>query len=236
MFFRKINSANRFIFHLIKAFSELEVTSSKYDKVSQKPIQMILFRSLKRSPVLTLVLFLSLHSILSAQNTISSNQILASAKNESVVLLEDKKLDFLKNTNHKMPISDELEYRTELDEMDFQEQEHTLRWSFTGIKERKAQRNYHQATINLHETEKQLVFEEILFDRYAVLVNYFHQKKEIAVRQQQQLVLEDRLTIMRTLAGQTTDFDIEDLIRAEDDWHESQVDIFELQEQMGWLP
>lgn len=179
------------------------------------------------------VFLLFLSAPLSAQNTISSSQVLSSSKNELTVLLEDKKIDFLKNTNHNMPISDELEYRTELDEMNFQEQEHTLRWRFTGIKERKAQKKYHQATINLHETEKQLVFEEILFDRYSTLVNYFHQKKEINIRQQQQLVLEDKLNIMRTLASQTTDFDIEDLIRAEDDWHELQVDIFELQEQIS---
>ncbi len=174
-------------------------------------------------------LFLLFCSNLISQNTISSSQLLATAKNEQPVLLEEKKLEFLKNTNFNMPVSDELEYRTEAEEMNFQEQEHTLRWSFTGIKERKEQKKYHQTSIQLQESERQLVFQEILFDRYRDLVDYLFLMKENDFLQQQKLVLDDQLNIMRTLAGQTTDFDIEDLIRTEDDWHELEIDILRLE-------
>ena len=74
------------------------------------------------------------NSNLSSQTSITTSQILATSKNEQAVLLETKKLEFLKNTDYRMPVSDELEYRTEVEEGNFQEQEHTLRWSFTGIK------------------------------------------------------------------------------------------------------
>ena len=65
-----------------------------------------------------------------AQNTLSTSDILSSAKQQYVLSLQQQRIDFLKNSTHKLPLVDEMEFRTETNDFKLEEQQYVLRGRF----------------------------------------------------------------------------------------------------------
>lgn len=163
-----------------------------------------------------------------AQLLRTSSDILATALESQAVFLQNQKSDFLKNNSPKLPVFEEVEFRSETDEMDFNRQEYMLRLNVNSEKERRKLKHFNQARIQVLDLEKQLLLKEALQDRYFLLVQYIFRQKELEQAANLKLVLEDQIAVMRRLAVATTKFDLDDLIDAEDDLHELDRDILRM--------
>ena len=80
--------------------------------------------------ILFTVLLLVNVLLLNAQTPLSTSDILASAKNQYVLQLQNQRVGFLKNATHKLPLVDEMEFRTETNDFQLSEQRYALREDF----------------------------------------------------------------------------------------------------------
>lgn len=189
---------------------------------------LILLKGLKISISLSLIL-LSTH--LFTQN-ITSSQYLETATSDPRMELHSKKMDYLKNTPHTLPLAESLEFRTETDEFNINRQEYTVRMDFNTRKERNAQKEFHQSNILALSEEKSFFIKDNLEEHYSVWPSYFFCQKELSYRKEELLVLEDKFKVAGILAKTTGKYDLGDLIRIEDDMDEIKSQIFDLENKM----
>lgn len=175
------------------------------------------------------LVFFPLPTFLTAQTTISSGDFLSKALEDQTILLHERQLDFLKTTDYELPWADQLEFRTETDEMDLNRQEYLMRFRYHTRAERQSQRNLHQSDIQQQELKKTDFLEEALLDHYFLLVKYLTLDREINILQQQQLVASDKLTVLQKKAAALSDFNLNDLLNAESKSHELELKQMELE-------
>lgn len=163
----------------------------------------------------------------SGQNIISTGQFISTALSDQSVTLHQKEIDFLKNTDYDLPFANQLEFRTESDEMDLTRQEYLLRFRFNTKAERDAHRNLHQSDILLEDLENKLLLEDALMDRYNFIIDYIILQREIDIAGQKKEAANDRLFVLRKKAANNSDFELTDLFKAENDIHN--LDLFLLE-------
>ncbi len=178
---------------------------------------------------LTLASFFFLPLLSGAQLYFTTSDFLALVTQSQPLLLHERQLDFLKNTDHELPWADQLEFRTETDEMDLNRQEYLLRFRYHTKAERRAQRNLHQSEIQWQELEKKEILEEILMDQYFLLVQYISLDREITIIKQQQAVAIDKLTVLRRKFAAVAEVDLNDLLNAEHKIHELDLKLMEME-------
>jgi len=175
-----------------------------------------------------LVFFLFVNVLLSnAQNTLSSSDILASAKQQYVLELQQQRVDFLKNSTSKLPLVDEMEFRTETNDFKLDEQQYVLRGRFHTRAQQQAQADFQRARIELNTIDEQLLMQDLLRDRYDAIVKVSYFEKLLAAKKDQKILLEDRMTVLKKSIN-LPKFDILDLIDAEDDLHIADREILRL--------
>jgi hypothetical protein len=162
-----------------------------------------------------------------AQNTLSTSDILSSAKQQYVLGLQQQRIDFLKNSTHKLPLVDEMEFRTETNDFKLEEQQYVLRGRFHTKAQQQAQADFQQAKIELNTIEEQLLMQDLLRERYDAIVKVSYFEKLLAAKKDQKILLEDRMTVLKRSIN-LPKFDILDLIDAEDDLHEADREILRL--------
>ncbi|MFK7774070.1 MAG: hypothetical protein AB8F94_18100 [Saprospiraceae bacterium] len=165
--------------------------------------------------------------LFNAQNTLSSSDILASAKQQYVLGLQQQRVDFLKNSTHKLPLVDEMEFRTETNDFRLQEQQYVLRGRFHTKAQQQAHADFQQAKIELNTIDEQLLMQDLLRDRYDAIVKVSYFEKLLAAKKEQKILLEDRMTVLKKSIN-LPKFNILDLIDAEDDLHLADRDILRL--------
>lgn len=155
---------------------------------------------------------------LNGQNTLSTSDILASAKQQYVLKLQQQRVDFLKNSTYKLPLVDEMEFRTETNDFKLSEQQYVLRGRFHTKAQQQAHANFQQAKIELNTIDEQLLMQDLLRDRYDAIVKVSYFEKLIVAKNEQKILLEDRMTVLKK-SIHLPKFNIVDLIDAEDDLH-----------------
>ncbi|MFK8010171.1 MAG: hypothetical protein AB8H03_27705 [Saprospiraceae bacterium] len=163
-----------------------------------------------------------------AQNTLSTSDILASAKQQYVLGLQQQRVDFLKNSTHKLPLVDEMEFRTETNDFKLSEQQYVLRGRFHTKAQQQAYADFQQAKIELNTIDEQLLMQDLLRDRYDAIVKVSYFEKLIITKKEQKILLEDRMTVLKKSIN-LPKFNIIDLIDAEDDLHLADRDILRLE-------
>ncbi len=151
-----------------------------------------------------------------SQEKISSNSILASARNSLAVQLDSQKVAFLEKEYFQLPVIDELEFRTETDRFDLSRQEYTLRARFHEAKERTAQNNLHQKKINRMAGSTRISIADALNDRYNTMVDYWEVLQELEWQEQYQVLVEDRYSVLRKQAAAMINVPILSLVKAEE--------------------
>ena len=162
-----------------------------------------------------------------AQNTLSTSDILSSAKQQYVLGLQQQRIDFLKNSTHKLPLVDEMEFRTETNDFKLEEQQYVLRGRFHTKAQQRAHADFQQAKIELNTIEEQLLMQDLLRERYDAIVKVSYFEKLLVAKKAQKILLEDRMTVLKKSIN-LPKFNILDLIDAEDDLHEADRDILRI--------
>ena len=162
------------------------------------------------------------------QDSISISDFLDQSKFQESVIFQNKKINHLKDISGKMPIVEKLEFRTETNDFDIRKQEYLLRVSPNSIKNIKTQGQYRETVLHMANMEMELEWSKAIRDRYQILIDYIHNKKILLAKRKQQILFNDKLTLMKRSIT-LKDFDILDLIEAEDEQLENQRTILDLQ-------
>ncbi|MBL7817345.1 MAG: hypothetical protein JNL70_20225 [Saprospiraceae bacterium] len=153
---------------------------------------------------------------IAAQSNLTSSQVLASAKTQTLIALQDKKIDALNATPYRLPFLEKVDLQTETDRFELQRQEYRVRASFNGWEEAKSLKQQKQANLTQQKAERNVVFKDVLYDRYALIVEYFFAQKAHDTYKKLQATFTDKRDVLQKMAKLSTDFNIEDLIKAED--------------------
>lgn len=140
-----------------------------------------------------LIFTMFLPSICLGQVTITTSQILSTAKHQSQFSLQERKLDFLKYTPHELPLINRWEFRTQTHDLDLSEQRFTFRVRPNSRKERVGQQQLHLSTIQLYQEESRAELLDIIQNRYNVCLT-------LLFAQERKRILEDLASIYKELS------------------------------------
>ena len=163
-----------------------------------------------------------------AQNGLSSTAFLALAEQQTAVQNARQQTEFQANQDAELPWLQELEFRTETNDFLWRQQEYAVRLTPNTKRQRTAQKEYHQAITELSRTEQELVLKNALFIRYEWLVNWLEIEQQISDKLALKVIYKDKLTIAKRSVDDL-DFEVTDLVKAEEDLLEIEAEIAELQ-------
>ncbi|MEQ9425281.1 MAG: hypothetical protein RJQ09_12730 [Cyclobacteriaceae bacterium] len=176
---------------------------------------------------ITIVLALSFLSF-QEPNPIKISDILGSAYDDIVYQSQLEKLDYLRHNPFEVPLFNRVEFRTETRDFDPEMQEYALRFKPNSFSQRKYNKKYYQSSLRINEIQNQEALNRALTDRYERIIDLIKTSKITEIKQRLKILLEDRITVL-TRALNTVDFDYEKLMEAEDDYHEVQLELIDLE-------
>jgi hypothetical protein len=178
------------------------------------------------SPYL-LIFTLFIFPQMSSFGQVTTTDFLATAKTKSAILRQQGFINDLKSTSYKLPFVEKINIQTETDRYEFQRQQYQTRVSFNGWEEMKQEKKWQRANINVEEADKNVLFQDVLLDRYALLIDYRSALKAVNLYQKIYLVFADKRDVLQKMAKLSTNFNIEDLIKAEENAYQYQQKITE---------
>lgn len=153
---------------------------------------------------------------------ITSTSFLATAKTKATILRQEDKINVLKSTTYRLFFLEKVSFQTETDRFQLQRQQYQSRASFNGWEEMKQEKKWKLANINAEETEQNVLFQDILLDRYAALIEYRYAVNALNLYRQINAVFIDKRDVLQKMAKLSVNFDLEDLIKAEDNVYQNQ--------------
>ncbi len=151
--------------------------------------------------------------------------VLASARTEERVRLQQTAAEYLAQNPMHLPVFDELEFRFGPDDLYFDEQRIAFRFSTHGLSEIKRQRAVNAVELERLSAEAALLLEEALFDRYMALSDaYFYRQMSETLRLLESLE-DDRSQIYSYLIEKGIAVDAIKLVEAEEDWQDARSDL-----------
>lgn len=163
-----------------------------------------------------------------SQNVISPQQFLRGAYQEESVVYHNKRLQFFNTHSYALPFIDKLEVRTETNEFDWRKQEYLVRVSPNNKKKRYTQQQHQETVRYLSEMETEAALGQALRGRYDLIVNHHFLVKILDAKKKQQILFKDKVILLRRSTA-LPDFDVLDLIEAEDAEQENIRDMLDLE-------
>ena len=176
------------------------------------------------------MLFSICFSSVQAQNTFTTTSILGTIRESNLFRSDSSKMYLLNEYNYNIPFIRSVELRTESRDLLLERQEYTIRIKPNSFGAISNQRKLYQNKILEVEIEDQLKFNEELEKRYLLIVDYIFTERLIALFNEKQIQLNDKLTIL----GQSiydSNFDVKDLIDAEDELLNTNLKLSNLKEE-----
>ncbi len=170
-----------------------------------------------------------IHLGIQAQDTIRLSEYLATSLIDPRLDYQQEKLYFLENTNHQLPFTEELSFRTETDEFDIRRQEYLVRMDFNTKKQRKAQNALHQAHISSVSDDREQIILNNMERLYVHWAQYYIHQLEISNRKELLANLKDQFRVTGILLKTNERYDIADLVDLEDDMDDLQSEIHEME-------
>lgn len=185
-----------------------------------------MFHNFLKYNLLIFLVFVLRQAVL-GQTPLSTSSILATAKTQTAIALQERKIDALSAMSFKLPFVERIDFQTETDRFQLQRQEYRIRTSFNGWEEMKSLKQRKTANLGLQQAERTALFKDVLFDRYALLVEYRFAQTGLAMYRQLHQVFSEKRDVLQKMAKLSPNFNIEDLIKAEDAAFDYQQKILE---------
>ena len=163
-----------------------------------------------------------------AQNYISLTDFLAKASEDERVDFQSDKSYSLKALSYNLPLIEKLEFRTETNNFDFRKQEYLMRVTPNSSKNIKSQRQFQETVRYMSEMELETAYGKAVRERYDLLLNFIFLQDILTVKKKQEVLLKDKVTLFKRSVT-LPDFDVLELIEAEDDAQENLREILDLQ-------
>ena len=169
-----------------------------------------------------------------AQSSITSTELLANQPAPAPGVIGNN-LQFLKESKQSMPLVDQMEFRTETDELDIDRQELLFRMSFNRRKARKVQDELTKNNIQYYEQQAQLQQEFYLIDRYEQIVDWYYAVQELNLLNEKKIILEDKKTVYQKIIANSLEIEIDDLLSVEEDLQQLEREVLQLDYQKDYV-
>lgn len=150
------------------------------------------------------------------QKDYTASAFLADIANAASVDFLRQKVYQLNTLSYDLPFIEKMEFRTETNDFDFRKQEYVLRLSPNSLKNIKTQHAHQETVRYMTKMELEVAYANALKERYDLLVNYIYLQEVLDIRNKQNVLSKDKVTLLRrsiSLPG----FDVLELIDAEDE-------------------
>lgn len=153
---------------------------------------------------------------------------LAAVFQDPALGLKDGEIEFLKSTRKKeIPWLREIEIRMTIDEFNRDHQSAAIRFKPELPGRSKQVAVIEDTTLKSHSALRDLTLHRLLRQRYDTLVEYFHVLDMIRIKKEMLVLLEDRVHVLEN-SSENLDFNISDLIEAEDQALKISLELIEL--------
>lgn len=181
-----------------------------------------------------LMISLCLCLILSAPNTLaqtiySSKQLLLLADTLGSPLHFQANLNFLTQEKQNLALLNEIELRTETDELDLSRQEYLMRLSLTNRKSRQTQDAITQGQIQYYQKRAEAMAAEELKERYESILTWYNVQSKAQFVRKRLLLLADQKKVYQNQLTNSNDFEIKDLLKAETEIQQLERELVQLQ-------
>ncbi|WPR75601.1 hypothetical protein [Algoriphagus sp. NG3] len=170
---------------------------------------------------------------LSAQDTAktTTTAILATAIEDSNYNYHTDQVDYIDENTYSLSYIDHLELRTRTRNFDLNEQSYRFRAYTNFPKERKLNDKYKAKSLDEGRLQGKEKLNNALEYRYKLIISMIKNEEVLQGKLKLKELLEDRITILKKLAN-NLDFDYQDLLDAENDYHKLQIDLVDLENNM----
>lgn len=163
---------------------------------------------------------------------VSMNEFLETAKNDHTLTIQNDEINFLKSTSSNTPFLNAVELRTRTDRYDINRQQYTVRLRPNGWGEAKVGKNVYEKTLLYNECQHQVLFNEALKNRYLMIVDLIYNRALLTLERSLMVLYEDKINVLKKSVN-NLDFDAGDVIDAEDQVIELQLDLITLENKIS---
>lgn len=164
----------------------------------------------------------------------SMTEFLASARKNQLKDYESQKFNFLQSHAADIPVIEKLEFRTETNEFDPRKQEYLVRVSPNSKKKIRTQRQYQETIRHLSEMELKQSLDRAIRLRYDLMVNFLSSLSTLASRREMKVLHDDKVTLLKRSIS-LPNFDVLELIEAENDAQKNEHEILDLENILATL-
>jgi hypothetical protein len=162
------------------------------------------------------VFIVMLYSSITAE-TVSITKFLGTAKNDYAVTAQQEKYTFLKENFPGIPLVNDIELKLTEKSFDPNQINYSLRIQPRGFGETKAARNFNRTLLNKSKQKDLLLQNKALKERYVLVIDFMEFQTLHSLYNELTVLYDDKIKVMEKLHAANAEFDINDLIEAEDD-------------------
>lgn len=180
----------------------------------------------KKKRVFLKIFFLLCFALLISESfagTVPISKFLLSAWNDSSLMAQQEKVDFLEDSYVNMPVIDDIEFRIRNKAYRFDRQRYTLRVEPRGFGETKASRSVYNNRLKLHKHKLDLYTNRLLKDRYLLVLEYMYSCKILGFYREMALLYNDKINVYKKLK-KTMMSDLNNLLNSEDKYTKLKFD------------
>lgn len=154
---------------------------------------------------------------------VNPSSLLSDALSDERIQLDTKLLQKMESYDDKLPILEKIDARTEFDRLLTSRQEFMLRTSFNSLRQRKAEYQKHQSSLQLYSTKAITRTNEILAKRVENILDWVETKEQMDFQEKYNNYLLEKEALIRNILVAGEAIDLEDLISIKEQILENQL-------------
>jgi len=159
---------------------------------------------------------------------ISLNEFIATATKDYTLGFQNEKIKFLRASSSNTPFLHAIEFRTRTNEFDIDKQRYTLRLRPNGWGEARDGEKVYHITLKYNEAQHELLLSKALKMRYLTIIDFLHSNAHLELERNLMVLYEDKINVLKKSVN-NLDFDAKDLIDAEDEGLQIQLDLITIE-------
>ena len=163
-----------------------------------------------------------------SQQKISIPEYLALVRDRQENKIYQERLDFITGQPSVLPFIEKVELRTETNQLNSFKLDYALRVSTNGLREIEHQRQIYSDEVRQVQLDKQVVLQNTLLEHYKLLIDLIYLPRLYDLNRELSIVVEDRISVLEQLLQNNFGPDVSDLIEAEYDRSQLELDLLEL--------
>ncbi|NLG16097.1 MAG: hypothetical protein GX556_02060 [Fibrobacter sp.] len=184
-----------------------------------------------RKPLISGLVISSLLTAASAGQA-TFQQLILSARNDPVITSQDKETSAIKKTFSGIPGIDDIELRVRNTAFDPNSFRYSLRIQPRGILESRAAGRYNSSIITNKKMKRGLLQNIAIYNRYHLFIDLLEQKALLELYHELLTLYDDRIKVMEE-SSYSEDFELEELVQAEDDRSDEKVFSLEIEKNIS---